>query len=412
MPSISPAFLVADQSLRGFEGHHYEYSKAVIEAAAAAGFAPLLAPHRNFFSETLAGAPVVGRFATGWNDADATAGRRAARKALAMLPAAWRTALIAAAAPVLSSATPKERSADTGFAEDLLKIMTAVRLDETSHTLIHTLGEAEFLGLAEVLPGRPALPGTLHVVLRYDGRESFTPAFQKLQGAVSDIRYWTDTEALAEQYRQLGAPRVGVLPIPHGFSEALREVARPHAPLTISYLGGARGDKGFDRLPALIAALSGALQAGRVRFLIQATFGVSREEPLMAKTTAALKRMPRAWVELIEQPPDADAFRRALEATDLLLLPYRADVYRRRSSGLLVQAMALGIPAVVPEETWLARYAPPGTCMTFGAEKPLEDAVREAIESSALFRRSAETAAREFDRHSGRRLVATMTASG
>ena len=101
----------------------------------------------------------------------------------------------------------------------------------------------------------------------------------------------------------------------------------------------------------------------------------------MAKTTAALKRLPRAWVELIEQPPDAAAFRRALEATDLLLLPYQAEVYRRRSSGLLVQAMALGIPTVVPEETWLAAKAPAGAHVTFGVGIVLAQAVQSAIDN-------------------------------
>ena len=38
-----------------------------------------------------------------------------------------------------------------------------------------------------------------------------------------------------------------------------------------------------------------------------------------------------------------------------MLLPYEADNYYARSSGILVECLAAGIPVVVPSATWLSR---------------------------------------------------------
>ena len=378
MPS-TPHLLVVDQSLKGFVGHHYEYSRSVIAAADAMGIEPMLACHEEFSGVDLAGAPIVGRFAEDWAAANRSILRGVARDVLSRLPQTFRHLLLGM---VRRKASPSSAALDMRFAHRLLEILSTTGLGPGDHVFIHTVGEAEFLGLIEVLAESPAPTPLLHVVLRYDGTSACREAFSKLPLVPARLRFWTDTEALAAQYRDLGCPEIGVLPIPHGL-DALPVRTRPaERILTLAYLGEARGDKGFHLLPGLVEALADDyLATGRVRFLIQANYGFSREEALMAQAKVRLARFPDSWVHLIEAPLDVAAFAQALLSTDLLLLPYDPDTYRRRSSGLLVQAMVAGIPTVVPAGTWLAAEAPEGACAEFADSASLIDTVRRALDN-------------------------------
>jgi glycosyltransferase involved in cell wall biosynthesis len=411
MPSTTPRLLVVDQSLRGFAGHHYDYSRAVIEAAAAQGLEVLLAPNHAFPENNLAGARVVGRFSGAWNEAGLSSTVGTARNILARLPDGPRHLLVGAAARLRPSTAPLARKADCRFAQELTAILAAAKMRECDHALIHTVGDAELLGLGETMPGRARIPGLLHIVLRFDGTPATRDALGKLQETATRIRFWTDTQALAEQYRELGAREIGVLPIPHGLRD-FRPPPRQHGqPLTISYLGGARGDKGFDSLPGLVEALAAEfLESGRARFLVQASYSLSLEEPLMARTKQALKRFPREWVEVIEAPLSSGDFERALVRSDILLLPYRPEIYRRRSSGLLIQAMVCGIPTILPEGTWLETEAPKAGHVAFGGQVTLAEATRTAInqhQDLSAAARAVATSARE--RHDAEKLVRCLT---
>lgn len=375
---MSSRLLIVDQSLKGFEGHHYDYSRSVIEAARVIGVDTSLACHQDFPAESLGGAPIVGRFSAGWSDARRSVVASASHSLLTKMPTSLRRSLLSFAAH--KPLTVADTRSDPRFAHHLLKILTDMRMEESDHVFIHTLGASEFLGLADVLTEFTRLKPRLNVLLRYDGTESFRNVFYKLQKTDAKLSFWTDTNQLAAHYLELGCPTIGVLPIPSGFSTIPDRPPRKNAPLTLAYLGGARSDKGFHLLPDLVDALKDEfLATGRIRFLIQATYGISREEALMARAHARLVSFPDEWVHLIETPPDANAFRKALLATDLLLLPYDREIYRRRSSGLLVQAMIAGIPTIIPHGTWLATEAPEGAYVTFGAKLTQSDTVRGAI---------------------------------
>ena len=410
MPSTSPRFLVVDQSLKDFAGHHYAYSRAVIEAAIAAGFTAMLAPHQAFPQDALAGAPVVGRFSSAWNETARSFLRTSTRSLLATLPDSARHALLRAT-PMNRSDRTTVVAAAPRFADELSAIIVGASMCERDHTFIHTLGEAELLGLAERLQVGQSWPGTLHIILRYDGTAVSTRAFEMFERANGRLRFWTDTELLARHYRDLGGDAIGVLPIPHALRTLPAPIRRAEGPLTLASLGGARGDKGFDLLPALVEALApDYLATGRARLLIQSNYSLSREEPLMAASRRRLARHPE-WVQLINHTLDHDDFETTLFRTDILLLPYRTQTYLRRSSSLLIQAMVSGIPTVVPEGTWLAAEAPPGAHMAFGNKLTLEQAVCSAIDAYPALSdaaRAAAVAAR--DGSTARKLVEVVLA--
>ena len=43
-----------------------------------------------------------------------------------------------------------------------------------------------------------------------------------------------------------------------------------------------------------------------------------------------------------------------LFSADLIVLPYQVDRYISRTSGILAEAICTGVPAIVPQGTWLA----------------------------------------------------------
>jgi glycosyltransferase involved in cell wall biosynthesis len=417
MPSTDPRLVVIDQSLKGFDGHHYEYDLAVLKAAAKLDLQTMLATHRDFPGDLLGSTPTVRRFAETWNDARHSNARAFARRALATIPDSLRHLLLRAATILPSSPPPASVKPALQFGTTLSDIIVAEALGERDHVLIHTLSESELLGLSASLGNHARLPH-LHVVLRYDGMPIFREAVVAIRNnslLARHFNFWTDTEQLAAHYRELGIPKIGILPIPHCLPELTPERARDSTePLTLAYLGGARGDKGYGLLPGLVEALAkDYLATRRARFLIQSNYGLSFDEPQIAKARDSLSRFQRGWIQLVEGPLDTTAFQAALFSADILLLPYRADIYRRRSSGLLVQAAAVGIPTVVPDDTWLNTEAPPGAHVTFRTPTSLAEATRTAIENYHSLLAAARAAAPDVRRkHDAVRLVRMIVEVG
>lgn len=412
MPDNKPRLLIADQSLSGFEGHHLDYGRSLIAAAKRGGMVPLLACHTNFPDSELDGAPVVGRFKTSWEGARRSWINDWGRKILFHLPEHLRYALLDRLSARLTIPAEAETKPDPKFADELQRISVEAGLVDNDHIFAHTLGEAEFLGLAMVLNNKkPSNSPWLHLMLRYDGTASYREAFARLAQTDAKIRYWTDTQFLADHYLSLGCPSIGVLPIPHGLEKVPERIRPSDAPLTLAYLGGARADKGFHLLPDLVASLADPYLAnGQVRFVIQTTFGLSREAPLMAKTLRALRRFPKSWIEFIEKPPNSHEFSAALHATNLLLLPYDRQTYAYRSSGLMIQAMAAGIPTVVPTGTWLAEEAPEGAHLAYSDD--LEDTVRQALANhTELLVNARKEMKAAHARHNADRLIELLLGS-
>lgn len=376
--------LVVDQSLKNFEGHHHDLTRAVIQAAAEQGWSPNLACHVDFPQDELAGASIIGRFSRNWNESNRPWSLRLARHVLERLPDIVSHRLLASI-PARDSA-PERPNLD--FARRLQEILIEWNGSASDHVFIHTLGAAEFLGLAEALSTGYNIVPHLHVTLRYNGQATMRDAFAQLEAAQARISFWTDTEQLAEQYREIGCPKIGILPIPHGLPPSFTKRLTHSRPITLGYLGGARSDKGFHRLPAIIDALTPRIKSGEICFLIHTYFSFSRERGVMARALAHLQRAVDG-VTLLEKPLDTLAFQDALSRCDALILPYDMQTYQRRSSGLLIQAMAVGIPVFVPADTWLAAEAVPEACIIV----PNADSFAGSIEAALSDFKSLQTAA-------------------
>jgi hypothetical protein len=148
----------------------------------------------------------------------------------------------------------------------------------------------------------------------------------------------------------------------------------PERPLVL-FPGGMRPEKGFVETCAVAGRLKAEL--GRdARVMVRAY-----EAPNVAKAMLAARDTLLATdVEIVSEDLDDAAFARFMNDADLLVLPYKVEAFRERTSGLLIDAMLLARPVVVLEGTWLADLAEEGGFGIVAADNP--DAILAAIRTA------------------------------
>ncbi|WP_170979225.1 hypothetical protein [Roseomonas sp. HF4] len=121
------------------------------------------------------------------------------------------------------------------------------------------------------------------------------------------------------------------------------------------FAGDARADKGIGVLPDLVprlaeahpdwtfaAHVNAAHAWGPARAAAEALAGIAAGLPALALAGGRLP--PEEYLAL-------------LQGARIALFPYDPDLYRRKSSGVLWEAVSLGLPLIVPAGTWLAHEA-------------------------------------------------------
>ncbi|CUW38641.1 conserved protein of unknown function (UDP-Glycosyltransferase/glycogen phosphorylase 169-402) [Magnetospirillum sp. XM-1] len=153
---------------------------------------------------------------------------------------------------------------------------------------------------------------------------------------------------------------VGTLPLPQqAICQRLdrRGAARP---LTVSFLGHQRPDKGFDKVPAIVARL--LAERDDVRVLVH-----NGEPQGMTAPQAELRAMAAADSRLVldERAADSALWASLLEQSDLIVCPYNRNRFIASYSAVVSEAMANAIPVVVPEGTTMhsviREFEEPGT---------------------------------------------------
>jgi hypothetical protein len=257
------------------------------------------------------------------------------------------------------------------FAKDTLRLFARIPLEEEDVVLLPTMSDIEMLGLVRAFARRRTLLiARWFLVFRRDvftrraQGAQLTPRQAALRAALFEcishphaerVFLCTDTEELAAQYQRLAPKRFLVLPIPHTRPPPMvRGTSGP--PLQVLYLGDARFEKGYHHLPALVQDLWSELVApGRVRFVVQSNYNVPLGEPKAVVARAQLEAYPSDRVQLIKKPLASDEYWRVLAQSDICLLLYDRDQYWARSSGILAESLAAGIPVIAPTGTWMSR---------------------------------------------------------
>ena len=113
---------------------------------------------------------------------------------------------------------------------------------------------------------------------------------------------------------------------------------RPGDPLTIVYLGDAREEKGYQHLPQALAYLwKDYVSPGRVRFVLQSNFNTPGRRAGHPRGIAEPRRFSRHDPRRTSRCSRPEYYE-ILADSDIVLIPYSAQRYRYRSSGVLVEA--------------------------------------------------------------------------
>ncbi|MGC1928719.1 MAG: glycosyltransferase, partial [Candidatus Nitrosopolaris sp.] len=248
-----------------------------------------------------------------------------------------------------------------------------IKLEKGDIVFIPTVGLTELFGFLEYF--RKSADSDLaswHMLFRrniYTGRETeywrqdeklrilrntLVHFIQNLQG--QKVFFYTDTEELTMQYNRLGISSFYTLPVPHTVPASVQEIGADKSSLIITYIGDARTEKGYQFLPHLVHDLwSDYVLPRKIRFMFQSNFNIPKGEPKIVVARSELESLPSDKVELIYNPLSFEDYLKLLLKSNIALLPYDRDNYFARSSGILVECLAAGIPVVVPSATWLSR---------------------------------------------------------
>ncbi|MBB1093373.1 hypothetical protein HUU61_19035 [Rhodopseudomonas palustris] len=262
------------------------------------------------------------------------------------------------------------------FAEEASRALKKLDLEKAEATIfVPNATAAELQGLQELAERQaPAASARWAFLYRrpifsgYPGGYSaqaestrrFRVEFSQLQASFPNLKvnFYTDTDELTEQYNFLGIYPFATVPVP------VDPVPHQHRTvdeaLTIGYLGDARDEKGFQHLPDVVAYFRERERPDcDVKFLFQSNYNVPGGEPESRYARGLLEGAQSDGVELMEGPLDSAEYLELLQRMDIVLVPYAAENYSARSSGVLMEALSGRRPAVVPGGSWMAGLIEP-----------------------------------------------------
>jgi glycosyltransferase involved in cell wall biosynthesis len=185
-----------------------------------------------------------------------------------------------------------------------------------------------------------------------------------------------DTTASAIYAQMLGKP-VGVLPLPQfAHAQIVSRVGR--RPVTVSVLGHQRPDKGYHLMPEIARLLLALEPDARLLIHNGAPDVMSRVQQELRAHAAVEMR-----VQLNEQTADPTLWAALLAASDLILCPYEPARFVASYSAVAAEALASGIPLIVPGGTALARllveFGNPGAAFAQYTPASIVEATRAAL---------------------------------
>lgn len=305
--------------------------------------------------------------------------------------------------------TPAERENVLKFARELDQGLSEVeeRYQEGDICVFFYVGSLEAAEVLEfLLAQHPRMHGVINLFWSYNFDQT-DPAYQerwktvaKRMNAHQRLHLTHATEQIADEFardRELELPVLEHPSTTFSDNEAAKLAACTIAqrtdatPYRVLFPGGARAEKGF------------VLSIDSCTFL--------RDEPDLAlalrsrldkvsgpKLKRAFDALDKTGIEIIDQDLSDDEFIDMVRSADIVVIPYCADAFRRRTSGILVDAMLLGKPVVVLQDTWLADIVSveqTGVCVAPNA-RALADGVLTVARDYPVYVRHIEAARKAY----------------
>ena len=223
--------------------------------------------------------------------------------------------------------------------------------DAATLWFLHTAPYPEIAVAIEAFMATPK--GRLAVMMRSD-HDNNPARMEQIRRALSrakagQVDLWADTIDLAQALTPLAPYPVGCSPPP--WTGRVPDI-QPTRDL-IGVFGARRRQKGYTRLEP-IARIARARGTG-LSFVVHGyAHRELADDPELETTTLALSEL---GVSLIDEILPTTAMEDEIAACSAVLLPYDPAIYRWGSSGMFVQAIAMGRAAVVSEGTWMATEA-------------------------------------------------------
>jgi hypothetical protein len=224
------------------------------------------------------------------------------------------------------------------------------------------VGSVAFAEIIEhLVAARPRVHAVVNLFWSYNFDEA-EPAYRKrwrtliarINTGATRIRVTHSTPQISADFHKHWDTEIPVLAHPSttfGDEAASARITVPAravtAPYRVLFPGGARKEKGFELSVQTAAALAhDPVLQPVLRTRLDKTSG-----PALARAFAAIDK---TGIEILDQDLSDDAFVAMIEGADIVVLPYLPEAFRRRTSGILIDAVLLGKPVVVLEDTWLA----------------------------------------------------------
>ena len=202
----------------------------------------------------------------------------------------------------------------------------------------------------------------------------------------SRIFLYAENQPLAQYLGEHFQCAVAALPIPPNIPDISIDREQTDT-FRIGYLGPARTEKGFVKLPELVANLL-ADKSLDVEIHIQITPQILGYTADVKQAVDQLKKIEDSRLVLFQESMSTEAYVAALKQTDLLVLNYQPHRYRVRSSGIAVESILFAINVVATADTIPAYYAgDAGIAVDYDLSSA--DAVRQIIAQREQFRSRA-----------------------
>ncbi len=403
----SSQFILIDQNLRNFGGHYWEYDTSI--AKYFSGY-----DHKvSVFTHASASTSLICSFADfiPWFSLTSADIYRPAlyrhinqrfsklpRSLLAFMKAVYKGGKFLRRFLTFSkkmhTATPSLKTLP--FGAECVAAIRRCHAGGNDSVFIQTVHTEELRSLSAALAGIAIeeCPRLLVMLRREPEEASMTGLCEALaplaylQG--KKLFFFADTWALADAYRDQFGLDVKTVPVICDVSLIRQRLTAPKGTAkTLVYLGDARTEKGFQLLPLLLEELAHSYPAfSELEFHFQSYVPPDLYEGEVEAAIRKLQKMSQVF--LYDTALSQEAFIDLLMKGDIILLPYDAARYRRRSSGILMQATAAGKVAVVPASTWFAKSVPADAVQSFTPGN-LASAVRQVLDRYG----GLETAARE-----------------
>ena len=361
-------FILADPLLNARNCLYYNYATYCLRAAAKRGYEPILATSADY---CLGGFPPKtfpvytygAAFELSLSDAiqRVSTGTEIWYKALRKIPHVMDKR-------VTNTIVRRYRSLILQFARETSNLLAGMRLDKDDVVFFPTANLVMVLGICDYVKKNPRNAAACWCFLvkppppgsPYGNSQDLTPyairlfrsLFSRLAAADMRAFFFTDSEQLTGGYDRIAPGLFRVAPIPHTAPKP--EASPAHDMITITYMGHARTQKGYKHLPEIIGKLQAdRVTNGKIRFLIQSHIN-SAELPELEPVRDLLESLGPE-VSLTHELQTNEEYWRMLGDSDIMLLPYSPERYFAQTSGICAEALAGGIPVVVPGGTWLAR---------------------------------------------------------